>query len=100
MSRLNLHIFKDGNQTRTRIGKPKGPETIVFHNDSGADLQIDFSPTDVIQNDVGTVISNLSVPAGGKKSISFVPSAQIGTSVKYTATISGASAEDPIIILD
>jgi len=100
MSRLNLHIVQVGNQTRTQIGKPKGPETIVFHNDSSAELQVDFVPTNVIQDDSGAVKAGITVPAGSKQSVSFVPNAQMGTTVKYTAKIGTTLAEDPIIILD
>ena len=99
MAKLHLHIFRDGNQTRTKIGKDEGPDKIVFHNHSTTEvLQVDFVPANVIKDNSGAFIGQIVVPADGEKRVSF--DAAEGAEVKYTVKIGTAAAEDPIIIID
>jgi len=99
MAKLNLRIINDSGQTRTLIGKNGVNDDIVFHNDSGTNLTVNFVPATTICDENG-LVSGFTVNANGKKKVSFVPGSSVGTRVKYTATIAGASPEDPIIIID
>jgi hypothetical protein len=97
MAKLDLRIVVDGNnQTRTLIGK-KSTDDIVFHNASNAVLQVDFVPKNVIKDKRGTIVKGITVQAKGSETVTF--DAAVGTQVKYTATIAGATPEDPIIII-
>jgi len=97
MAKLELHVVVDGNnRTRTRIGK-KQADDIVFHNDSNAVLQVDFVPANVIKDKHGARIGRITVQGTAHETVKF--DAAVGTQVKHTATIAGATPEDPIIII-
>lgn len=100
MATLNLHIVKKKNAqgqfvTLTCIGKKKGADKIVFHNQSDGALRIAFDPGNIIKEGPGIV-----VPKRQTAEVNFVDDAPKGTEVKYTAKIDGAASEDPIIIID
>lgn len=99
MSNLELYIDVVNNQTRTKIGKKKGSDKVVFHNQSNSILQIDFVPTNVVKDKNGhSFIAGITVPANGEESVRFDDA--VGTTVKYTATVGTSDPEDPIIIID
>lgn len=99
MSNLELYIDVIDNSTRTKIGKKKGSDKVVFHNQSNSVLQIDFDPTNVVKDKNGnSFLASITVPAHGEESVRFDDA--VGTAVKYTATIGSSTPEDPIIIID
>jgi len=105
MADLNIRItnrtVKGVNRTCTRIGKKHGIDKIVFHNEStnNAELRVDFDPVNVVKNKAGTTdLAFIKVPPNDKVVVTL--DGAVGTEVKYTATITGAAPEDPIIIID
>lgn len=106
MATLNLYIVKNELApgvfvTRTCIGKKKGAEKIVFHNQSDGELRIDFNPGNVIKEGRSIVVPKKDANGKvNKAEVNFVDGAAEWTAVKYTATIDGAASEDPIIMVD
>jgi len=104
MAKLDLHIVTKGNPPRTctMIRKEKDNEKVVFHNDAAAVLTIKVDRTDVLCDASGNLLANntFQVPAGGHRTFKIHDDCPPATELKYTATVSGALLEDPIIIIE
>ena len=102
MANLNLHIDKRNvngqDVTFTKIGKELGKQNkIVFINDSDAELTIAFDKD--MEDGGANKVKKIRVLKKQKNEVNFVLD-QLKNEVKYTATITGAIREDPIIIID
>lgn len=113
----NLHVHVDtvpvsndpqyDHQTRSKFGKPKDTDTIVFHNDdtqSSLKIEITSDPAS------GPVLCEAN---NNKKPVVPIPDVGVkdkaryticqdfkGAEFKYTATIGTTKPEDPIIIIE
>ncbi|HKE44132.1 MAG TPA: hypothetical protein VKB41_06300 [Steroidobacteraceae bacterium] len=113
MANTNLHVHVDtvpiagGQQTRSRFGKPKDTDAIIFHNDdtqSSLQISITSDPANgpVLckeNNNKIPVPLPVSVPVGDKGKYTICQDFK-GADFKYTAKIGTAVAEDPIIIIE
>jgi hypothetical protein len=96
MSNVNLRIAKVLDQTRTRIWvRPN--DTLTFHNESSADLQLDWTEPNALRDALGPSTGPVTVPS--RRSYTCWVQEGFTGEFKYTAQIKGASPEDPIIIV-
>ncbi|MGB5131902.1 MAG: hypothetical protein WBO00_04765 [Steroidobacteraceae bacterium] len=104
MAKLDFHIVARGNPLRTctMTRKEKDNEKVVFHNDSAAVLTITVDRLDVLSDASGNLLTSntFQVAAGGHKTFKIHDDCPPATELKYTATVSGAMPEDPIIIIE
>jgi hypothetical protein len=118
MAELNLHITvtKDG-KTVTRIGKVKDSKIVTFFNEGKDDLTLTFD-NDALEPVSGRRLKRISGEKArkltGKAGTTYActirknksqpfrvrSSTPIGTEVKYSAQIGGATREDPILIIE
>ncbi|HJS07756.1 MAG TPA: hypothetical protein VJ809_08845 [Pirellulales bacterium] len=102
MAQLNLSFIVDGGKTCTQIGVKSNVNRIRFTNKANKKLTVKFLQAGKIEKAGGGSLPNdtLELQAGDPPEILRFKNSAPGNSVKYTATIDGEQAEDPMIIID
>lgn len=95
--KLNIHIAVQNNQTVSQFLLHENGQ-VIFHNDAGAKLKVEFSDPNALCKG-GTAKASIDVDPGKKENLN-VCNGTTMTSVKYTATVENALPEDPILIIE
>jgi hypothetical protein len=90
MAVLRLYIGVRNGKTRTLLSKDTGTRKVIFHNEGPGQLTVTFDSAKLLGE------SSISVDPGKHRVLTTTGTGE----VKYTATIAGATPEDPIIIID
>ncbi len=97
-NKLGIRVsVNESNQTVSKFAVSESGH-VVFYNDAGAELDVTFSePLLLCKNNAPQ--SSVRIGAGNQEKLK-VCNAADGNTFKYTATVSGAAAEDPIVIIE
>jgi hypothetical protein len=97
-NKLDIRVNVEGdNQTVSKFAAFEGGH-VVFHNDAAAELTVSFAGTSPLCQGSNPQLS-ITVGAGMEKQMK-VCTGVADQSFKYTATVAGATPEDPILIFD
>lgn len=95
--KLDIRVYAEGGQTVSKFGVLQNGK-VAFHNKAGAKLTVDFAAPLVLCKG-GNPQSQIIVEPGHREQLNVCNAAE-DTAFKYTATVEGAAAEDPIIIIE
>jgi len=106
VAKLNIFVNEKNGQTVSKFGKAKDSEKIVFHNQHPTQTltvtvvgETPAAGVPLCEGPGQNTVSSFTVAAAGQQAYK-ICNAYLADTFKYTATIQGATPEDPIIIIE